>query len=160
MKEEEIVLKEIVKAVKSIKINKTIRLIDEIIKAKKIDVIGHGRSGYIASCFLMRLKHLGLKVSKSIDRGDLTIIISGSGETRKTLKKINNRKGLIILLSMNKKSLIGEKADVVIDIKAKRSKQPLRSLFEQSCLIYLDSVVMELMKKMNVNEKEMWKRHD
>jgi len=106
MKEEKIVLKEVVEAVNAIQDKKTERFIKEIIKAKKINVVGHGRSGYVASCFLMRLKHLGLKVSKQINKNDLLIVISGSGETKTILKKIKGVKSLIILLSINQKSLI------------------------------------------------------
>ena len=40
-----------------------------------------------------------------------------------------------------------------------KSKQPLRSLFEQSVLIYLDSIIIILMKKLKVTEKQMWQRH-
>ena len=104
----------------------------------------------------MRLKHLGIKKGKN-----LLIIISGSGETKESLKKIKqSKKSETICITMNKKSSIAKKANLTILIKAKKSKQPMRSLFEQSALIYLDGVIMDLMKKLKISEKKMWKKHD
>ena len=118
-------------------------------------IIGCGRSGYIGKSFSMRLRHLGLKTGKN-----LLIVISGSGKSKEIIKQVNKTKKRIILITMNKNSVIAKKADLVIELKAKKSRQPMRSLFEQACLIYLDSIIMILMKKLKISEKQMWKRHE
>jgi len=152
MIEANLILKELKEVVLKVDKKKTGALINEIINTKSIKVIGHGRSGYVGQCFSMRLKHLGLKTGQ-----DLVIIISGSGKIKQTIKK---NKGKSVLITMNRNCVLAKKVDLVIELKANKSKQPMRSLFEQSALIYLDGVIMKLMKKLKINEKEMWKRHD
>ncbi|MBD3247516.1 SIS domain-containing protein [Candidatus Pacearchaeota archaeon] len=164
-----LILKEIKKALSGISKRKTKKLVNEIAKANEVNVIGHGRSWHAGKSFAMRLTHLGLDVGRlgkkpgKTSNKDLTLIISGSGESKDILKLVKSvKKGKIVCITMtgSDDSSIAKKADLVIEIKARRSKQPLRSLFEQSALIYLDSIVMLLMEKMNISEKEMWKRHD
>ncbi len=155
MKEANLILNEIKKTLNNINSKKTQCLLETITNSKSITILGTGRSGYIANSFQMRLKHLGIKKGKN-----LAIVLSGSGETKKTLTKLKSFKKNIICLTMNPKSSIAKKSNLIIEIKAKTSKQPLRSLFEQSCLIYLDGVVMMLMKKLRIREKEMWRRHE
>jgi len=65
------------------------KLIEDILNANAIFLMGAGRSGLVARAFAMRLMHLGLKVyvvgettTPAVKRGDLVIAISGSGETR------------------------------------------------------------------------------
>ncbi len=41
----------------------------------------------------------------------------------------------------------------------KRSAQPLGSLFEQSSLLFLDSVVLGLMDTFNIDEETMQQNH-
>ena len=153
MIEANLILKELKEVVLKVDKKKTGALINEIINTKSIKVIGHGRSGYVGQCFSMRLKHLGLKTGQ-----DLVIIISGSGKIKQTIKK--NKKGKSVLITMNKNCVLAKKSDLVIELKSKKSKQPMRSLFEQSALIYLDSIIIILMEKLKISEKEMWKRHD
>lgn len=156
IKQTNIILKELEEVIKKINQEKTEKLVNEIINTKSINVIGHGRSGYIGKSFSMRLKHLGLKTGKS-----LLIIISGSGKTKQIIKQVNkSKKSKVILITMNKNSVLAKKANLIIELKAKKSKQPMRSLFEQTCLIYLDSIIMILMEKLKISEKQMWKRHD
>lgn len=157
MKEDKIVLKEIRKVINKIDKEKSNKFVEEIALSKKINVIGSGRSEFIGKCFLMRLGHLGLNISDG--NNGLLIVLSGSGKTKETLNKLKNFKGKIVCLTMDKNSPIAKKSYLVVEVKAKNSRQPLRSLFEQACLIYLDSLVMVLMKKLKVSEKEMWKRH-
>src|SRR6478752_8347358 len=58
-------------------------------RAKRIFVIGEGRSGLMGKSFAMRLMHLGATVyvvgetiTPSIAEGDLLVAISGSGTTK------------------------------------------------------------------------------
>jgi len=160
-----LIISEIKKALKISK-TKTNKLIDEIVNAREINLIGQGRSWHVAKMFSMRLKHLGLNVGRlgkkpgKTSNKDLTIVISGSGESKDILKIIKSiKKGKIVCITFHSDSNIAKKSDLVIKINAEKSKQPLRSLFEQSALIYLDNLILFLMKKLNVTEKEMWGRH-
>jgi len=64
------------------------KLTQTLDKASRIFVTGAGRSGLVARFFSMRLMHAGYNVyivgeivTPSIQKGDLFIVITGSGET-------------------------------------------------------------------------------
>lgn len=167
MKEVNLILKEIKKALKDVSERKTKRLIDDIVSAKEINLIGHGRSWHVAKSFSMRLIHLGLNVGRLGKRPgkttnkDLNIVLSGSGESKDILRIVKKiKKSKIICITTCDESNIAKKADLVIEFRAGKSKQPMRSLFEQAALIYLDAIIIKLMKKLKINDREMWKKHD
>jgi 6-phospho-3-hexuloisomerase len=154
--------------------NSTKKLINKIVKSKKIFLYGGGRSGLIAEAFAMRLTQLGLEShvigessAPKIKKNNLLILISGSGETKITNEIAiiaKKAKAKIILITANKDSSIAKKSNLIIKIEAKtktkgKSLEPLGSLFEQTALIYLDSIILILMNKLNKTEKQMKKRH-
>ena len=82
---------EIKKVLSGIKAKDTEKLIDHILNAKNIFIVGQGRSGLMGRAFAMRLMHLGLRayvvgeiVTPAIQGGDFLIAISGSGENQVT----------------------------------------------------------------------------
>ena len=147
----------------------TKKLVGFIVGAKRIFVTGSGRSGLVAEAFVMRLEQLGLKScvigDSEVKKGDVVIVISGSGKTKATNKIVKDvKKARICLITANKESEIAKMAELVIQIKAKtkvsgKSIEPLGSLFEQAVFVYLDSIVILLMKKLGKTEKSMRKRH-
>jgi 6-phospho-3-hexuloisomerase len=165
---------EIDKVLDKIDENSTRRLIKRIENSKRIFLYGGGRSGLIAEAFAMRLIQLGIEshvVGESsapqIKKNDLVILISGSGETKITKEIADNAKKLkakIILITSNKNSSIAKKSNMILEIEAKtkvkgKSIEPLGSLFEQATFIYLDSIILILMNKLNKTEKQMKKEH-
>ncbi|MFW9828096.1 MAG: 6-phospho-3-hexuloisomerase [Candidatus Thorarchaeota archaeon] len=155
-----------------------ISLIVEIFEGeKRIFVYGAGRSGFIGRCFAQRLMHLGIKscyvsdaVTYQYTNEDLLILISGSGETTSTVaiaKKAKEIGGKIISLCANPKSNIAKLSDSIIEIKGKskdkalthESLAPYTSLFDVSALAVLDSIGGVLMKKLNITEEDINKRH-
>ena len=153
-------------------------LIEELLKAKAIVTLGAGRVGMVARAFAMRLGHLGLKAFTigdstvpSVGKGDLLLVCSGSGETQTIfdLTKIAKENGTtIVLITGNKNSRIGKLADVTVKIKAPSktkkidkfsSIQPMTTLNEQCLSIFFDSVILQLMKKLNETHHTMWARH-
>lgn len=171
--------KEIKLALKDINETKTKQLLFEITKAKKVFVTGQGRSGLISESFAMRLMQMGTKTycigdstTPAISKDDLLIAISGSGKTEITnmiIREADKAKAKVILIT-NKKTT-QEKAkikntDLIIEINAKaktdkhkKSIEPLGTLFEQASLLYLDAVIILIMERQNVKEKELGKRH-
>ena len=154
------------------------KLIKEIKAAENIVVIGVGRMGLMAKTFSMRLGHFGLKAytlgdstAPFLHEKDLLIVCSGSGETQTVFDQVliaqkNNVK--IVSITGNPKSRIGKLSDVVVKInspskvkKIKRFKsiQPMTTLTEQSLLIMLDAIVLELMVELNQTGETMWARH-
>lgn len=156
------------------------RLLDAILKAGQVFVAGAGRSGLALRAFAMRLMHFGVRVyvvgeivSPGIEAGDLFLVGSGSGETGSLVGMATKAKSLgaaVALVTTCPESTIGRLADVVLTIPApspKREKnedavvsaQPMGNLFEQSLLVVLDAMVMELMARTGRTSEEMFRRH-
>jgi len=147
-----------------------------ITEAGRVFVTGKGRSGLQMRAFAMRLMHLGLTVfvvddvtTPALQAGDLLIIGSGSGGTTSLVQYAARAKALnakLALITTAPQSPIGQQADVVVVITATakgdsavRSIQPMANLFEQSLLILLDIVTMQLMDELNLTSEQMFTRH-
>ena len=155
------------------------RLVETIISAGTVVCAGAGRVGLATAGFAKRLGHLGKEAfwigDTTLPRtgtGDLMFISSGSGETRSivTIGEVAKQNGLTIaLLTCTDDSTLSRLADVQVTLncpsklnaeKEKMSKQPMTTLFEQACQIYLDSIVLELMAVTGRSEIEMMGRHN
>lgn len=173
------------KAMKSLDQAAIVNLIDEILKAQRIFLMGAGRSGLDAGAFAMRLTHLGFTVyvigettTPSIKSNDLVIIVSGGGETdaivarTRIILKTGARK--VVITSMED-STLGKLADVRIILPGRTKEEdaldyeerrlrgnpiaPLGTLFETICIIFIDSIITLLMMLTGQTEKEMKERH-
>ncbi|ATZ61703.2 MAG: 6-phospho-3-hexuloisomerase [Methanosarcinales archaeon Met12] len=161
-------------------------LISHILAAKKIFVMGAGRSGLVGRAFAMRLMHLDLpvyvvgeSVTPAVEKGDLLITISGSGETKSVveLALVGKQCGAkLVTITSNISSPLAKKSDVVIEVKG-RSKMdsvdyferqvrgeyqplvPLGTIFETTSLVFLDGLISELMTVTKRDEKYLQSRH-
>jgi len=169
-------------------LNRTVALIDEeaaekfvdsILQSKKIFVAGAGRSRFMGQAFAMRLMHMGLEayvvgetITPNVEKGDLLIIGSGSGETKSLVAIAEKAKSLdvsIAIVTIFPESTIGKLAHTVIKVPASTPKaksdsgyksiQPMGSLFEQSLLLFFDAVIMRLMEKLRKDSDTMFCRH-
>lgn len=154
-------------------------VVKAITTAPRIFVAGAGRSGLMAKAFAMRLMHVGLdaKVIGEVTtpnsrEGDLLILATGSGETEslKAYAEKAKKNGLkIITITGFPESTLGKIADTVLQIPAPTPKsniqsailssQPMGSLFEQSLLLTLDALTINVMKALNLKSDEMFKNH-
>ncbi|WP_457612849.1 6-phospho-3-hexuloisomerase [Methanocaldococcus sp.] len=144
-------------------------LVEKIMKSKKIFVFGVGRSGYVGRCFAMRLFHLGLNsyfvgetITPRYEKDDILILISGSGKTESVLtvakkaKKVNNN----IVAIVCECGSIAEFAELIIRLDVEKSDYlPMGTTFEQTAMIFLDLLIAEIMKKLNLNEEDVIRRH-
>lgn len=150
------------------------RLTRMLDRAARIFVSGAGRSGLICKFFAMRLMHSGYDVSvvgeivtPSIKRGDLLIIISGSGETEQLVaftKRARDIGADILLITSKEKSTIGDMADGVFQVGTpaqygKVEGMPMGTVFELSTLFFLESLVSHLIHEKGIAEEEMRSRH-
>ncbi len=95
----------------------TSALVDSILGAKKIFLMGAGRSGLAARAFAMRLMHMGFQVhvvgettAPAVQPEDLVIAVSGSGETTSiaNLGSISKKLGSkLATITSNKDSTLG-----------------------------------------------------
>jgi 6-phospho-3-hexuloisomerase len=167
----------------------TEKFIRELLNAKRIYVIGAGRSGLVAKAFAMRLMHLGLNayvvgetITPALNKGDVMVIFSGSGRTKtvadlaETAKEIG---GKICLITSNADSRIGKIADCTVIIEHHRdsveddalefeirqmmgdhkSFAPLGTIFETASMIFADAVISRMMEIAKIDETALKNRH-
>ena len=153
-------------------------LVVEFDKAETIFCAAHGRSGYILRCFCMRLMQLGYSaffvgetISPRISKGDLLMVLSGSGQTTLTQEWIRTAQehgattfGIIGVES----SPIGKALDHSISLPAgsrlepsgqPNSVQPPGSLFEQAAFVLLEAIVLALYQKQGSDPQTILDRH-
>jgi 6-phospho-3-hexuloisomerase len=158
-------------------------------KEKKIFTVGMGRSGFVARAFALRLMNLGFNVyflgetiTPAAEKGDLLIAISGTGTTKMVLTASAAAKDIgakVIAITSFPESPLGKLADLVVEVKGRtkagtpREKDyltrqimgvgepltPLGSIFEINSMVFLDSLVVELMHRLGSTEADMKRRH-
>ncbi|HJJ48248.1 MAG TPA: 6-phospho-3-hexuloisomerase [Methanocorpusculum sp.] len=163
--------------------------INGLLEAKRIFIMGAGRSGLVAKSFAMRLMHTGFTsyvvgetITPAIDKGDLFIAVSGSGGTKTIADLAETAKSLdakVALITSNPDSRIGHIADYVVKIDARRetdepdsheyeirqilgqyrSFAPLGTLFETSALIFGDALISTIMQMKDIEERDLKRRH-
>jgi len=165
------------------------RFIAEILHARRIYVMGAGRSGLVAKGFAMRLMHLGLPsyvvgetITPALQKGDLIVIFSGSGKSKTIADLAETGKDIgahISLITSNADSRIGKIADCRVIIELQRdatdddaaefeirqmlgdhkSFAPLGTLFETASMIFSDAVISRLMEITKTDESALKDRH-
>jgi 6-phospho-3-hexuloisomerase len=150
------------------------RFIDHINRAGRLFVIGAGRSGLVSRFFAMRLMHMGYQVAivgeivtPAIKNGDLLIVVSGSGGTKTLIPLVETAKqhgAKIVLVTTRRESAIGSLADQVVqigrdDVVHPSKAMPMGSRFELSALVYLESIVADIIHTKDVCEEKMRSVH-
>jgi 6-phospho-3-hexuloisomerase len=165
------------------------KFIEELLKAKRIYVMGAGRSGLVAKAFAMRLMHLGFQafvvgetITPALNSGDVMVIFSGSGRTKTVADIAETGKEIgahICLITANADSRIGKVADCIVIIEHHRddveddavefeirqmmgdhkSFAPLGTLFETVSMIFADAIISRLMEITKTDENALKNRH-
>jgi 6-phospho 3-hexuloisomerase len=153
--------------------------IDEIknlfFQSNRIFVYGAGRSGLVAKAFAIRLVHLGFQtfvigetITAPVQKGDLVVIISGSGETIPavmTAEIARNLDANVVSITAKRRSEIAKYADVTLYISAscdeieRKKFAPLGTLFEASVWILLDGIIADLLDSQKESEDVMRSRN-
>lgn len=147
-------------------------------KAKRIFVIGEGRSGLMAKSFAMRLMHLGATVyvvgetiTPSIEEGDLLVAISGSGTTKSvvwTAEKTSSLGCSVVAITTNPESPLAATAATILHIPAAtkyrrenelKTIQPLGSLFDQCAHVVFDTLCLQYSALNEVDHSAAFGRH-
>ncbi|MBU8906682.1 6-phospho-3-hexuloisomerase [Desertibacillus haloalkaliphilus] len=176
----ETVVHEISTVLSNVDEGESLALADEIRNAKRIFISGEGRSGLMGKAIAMRLMHGGFHVyvtgetiTPSIEKGDLLILISGSGSTSSSLQLGNAAKkaeAKVFLVTTNRDSKIAEISDgiVVVPAATKHRRpeepgtiQPLGNQFDQSVHLLLDAIIISLTRSKDQQStyEEMTNRH-
>lgn len=163
-------------------------MIQKILEGERVFVMGAGRSGLVAKAFAMRLMHLGFSVyvvgettTPAVRPQDVVIAISGSGETHSIAdlgKIVKDIGSTLITVTSKKESTLGRISDVAMVLPSKSKNDldaggylersmrggysnlpPLGTSFEITSLIFLDSIISELITLTGASEAELKSRH-
>ena len=181
------VLKHLQNSSEKLKHKQVDNFINAILGAKRVFVMGAGRSGLVVKAFAMRLMHLdidvhvvGETITPALRTYDLLVAVSGSGETSYVVSaaRIAKKTGAkIAVVTSYPRSTLAKLADHVITLPGRtkiasirnyvnrqiageyESLAPLGTLFEVTALVFLDSVIASLKIKLGRREEELRKRH-
>jgi 6-phospho-3-hexuloisomerase len=130
---------------------------------------GQGRSGMVAEMGAMRFMHMGRPAhfvgeatAPSIRTRDGLCLVSGSGNTAITVHfaRIAKDEGAeIALVTREPDSALAKLADSVLHVPIEATRQFGGSLFEQTSLVLLDAIVLELMQAVPDPHRLMLSRH-
>ncbi len=161
-------------------------MLQHLLKAKRVFVMGAGRSGLVGRAFAMRLMHLGFSshvvgetTTPAVSSGDVVVAISGSGQTRSIsdLGKVAKDIGAtLVSITSNKDSKLGNLSDNVIELHGRTKDDaggyverhmrgeytyltPLGTSFETSASVFLDAVIAELIYITGASEADLKSRH-
>lgn len=151
----------------------TAEFIHSISSSRRIFLSGQGRSSFIARCFAMRLMHLGFSsyvvgetITPGIGEKDLLVVCSCSGGKHIALelaRQARQSKAGVFALTASRESPLARLAHHLIFFSLVSEKgastDALGSLFEWSLFLYLEGVVLFLMRKMEISEEDMLRRH-
>ncbi|MEC1158588.1 6-phospho-3-hexuloisomerase [Cytobacillus horneckiae] len=154
------------------------KLVNKILESQKIFVAGAGRSGFMGKSFVMRMMHMGIDayvvgetVTANLEKGDLLIIGSGSGETKTLVsiaEKAKSLGGTVAAVTISPDSTIGKLADIIIKLPGSpkdqseseyKTIQPMGSLFEQTMLLFYDALILRFMEKKGLDSTKMYGKH-
>jgi 6-phospho-3-hexuloisomerase len=123
-------------------------------RSRRWFAVGQGRSRLVASMAAMRLMHLGFEshvvgevTAPSIRTGDGLLVVSASGETPTSLHvaRLAAAEGAsLLVVTAQPHSSLAAMAHVVLPVPAPGSLQFGGSLFEQTALLVLDAVILDL----------------
>ena len=130
---------------------------------------GQGRSGLVAEMAAMRFMHMGRPAhfvgeatAPSVRAGDGLCLVSGSGNTPVGVHFARIAKGegaKIALITRESDSALTQFADSVLHVPIETTRQFGGSLFEQTGLVLLDALVLELMRAVPDPHRTMLNRH-
>ena len=149
-----------------------------LLGARRIFVIGLGRTGLMARGFAMRLMHLGRRVyhvgdviTPAIRRGDLLVICSRTGQSPVLLHyvRIAQKSGArVAVVTGVRASPVAKKADVILHLPSERvikgakgraAEPPLGSVFEQALMLVFDQMVVHLMTVLGLTADDLRRIH-
>lgn len=152
-------------------------LLDAILRARRIFVLGLGRSGLLLRMFAMRLMQLGLTAhivgdatTPAIAPGDLLLALSGSGRTETVLTLARNAKSFgaqVAAITASPATPLAALADLALIVPAGSVKTdvttptrlPLANALEQAMAVCLDCVGAMLAAHYEQDNAAMMARH-
>ena len=178
-KQKELIMKELQQVVNSIEEDEVTELVNLLCDARQVFVVGVGRVMLMLQAFVKRLNHIGIEANyvgainePAITKTDVLIVGSGSGESIIPLsiaKVAMKYQPKIVHIGSNGNSSLLPYVDVFVRIPCQtklhrkdeiKSKQLMSSLFEQSLLLLVDAIALEIVEKKQMKDlHKMWQKH-
>jgi 6-phospho-3-hexuloisomerase len=140
--------------------------------ARRVFVLGAGRSGLALKMTAMRLMHLGLEVHVvgDVTTGDALLVASGSGTTAGILRSATTAADVgaqIVCFTTDGESPLARLATVTVVVPAAQkqdhggthSAQYSGGLFEQAVVFVGDAIFHSLWLASGATAEELWPRH-
>lgn len=145
--------------------------------ARRVFLVGAGRSALALRMAAMRLMHLGLQAyvagdvtTPPIADGDVLVAASASGTTKTVLLAADVAKkagAKLLAITASAETPLAKQADTVVvvpaaskaDVEGRTSAQYAGSLFEQSVLLLFDGMFHSLWKSGAQSTEELLARH-
>jgi 6-phospho-3-hexuloisomerase len=169
------VIEENRKVLEAVSESEVAKLIEEIEKAKTIQLFALGRMQASMRAFAMRLKHMGFDTyvvfdttTPAIGPGDLLIVNCAVTAVDLGIIRLAKEAGArVCTVTAHPENEQGRLADLTVLVPGQifgsepeiRSIQPMASLLEQALMLFEDIVVMMLIEKRGVSAEEMQRRH-
>ena len=153
------------------------RAADELLRARRVFLLGAGRSGLALQMTAMRLMHLGLTAhvvgeatAPAIESGDLLLVASGSGTTPGIVHAAQTASEVgasVVAITADAASALALVSTVAIVVPAARkldrdsaaSAQYAGSLFEQSVVVVGDALFHAIWTASDLTADDLWPRH-
>jgi 6-phospho-3-hexuloisomerase len=153
------------------------RAADELLRARRVFLLGAGRSGLALQMTAMRLMHLGLTAhvvgeatAPAIESGDVLLVASGSGTTPGIVHAAATAAEVgasVVAITADAASALALSSTVAVVVPAARkldrdsatSAQYAGSLFEQSVVVVGDALFHAMWKASDLSADELWPRH-
>ncbi|WP_066904757.1 6-phospho-3-hexuloisomerase [Millisia brevis] len=173
----ELVLDEITRTVLAVRPDDLAAAADAIEGARRVFVLGLGRSGIALRALGMRLMHLGIEVhivgettTPALGDRDVLVLASGSGTTASIVRAATTAAAVgasTVVFTTDPTSPAARDARVVVvvpaaaktDLASAASQQYAGSLFEQSVLVLGDALFHTLWRRTGAPAEELWARH-
>ena len=141
----------------------------QLLKTRKIFLVGSGRSKRMAQAFALRLMQLGLPAAVAGEsttghagRNDMLIAVSGSGQTPSVAAIAARAKkdgARLAVFTNSQHSPLARMANNLIYLAADGGRQYGGSLFEQSFLLLADAIAMELQHRGGLSDQALDRAH-
>lgn len=152
-------------------------LVASILAARRVFVLGLGRSGLLLRMFAMRLMQIGLEAhvvgdatTPAIEPGDLLIALSGSGRTETVVnlaRKAGDCGARVLAITSSRATPLAALAGVVVLLPAGSVKTdvatstrlPLANALEHAMALFLDAVGAMVAERCGQDNAAMMRRH-
>jgi 6-phospho-3-hexuloisomerase len=174
----DLVLIEVTRALEAVNQGEVDALLEAILTADQVFLIGVGRTMLALQAFAKRLNHLGIRAhcvgainEPALAPGDLLIVGSCSGKSAVpvTIAGVARRLGARIAhIGSNPASPMAPIADLFVRIPAHSrldlpdeiaSHQLMTSLFEQALLLLGDAIALMIARQLGLEPASLWRYH-